>query len=550
MDDLLACPPNFEGPTWRKKVTGEWHLPDKTLGWEIINWLATYVRSPDGDGPFLPTLEQCRWLLWWYARDNDGEFVYRSGTLRRMKGAGKDVVAAALSLAELCGPVSFSHFNLKGNPVGKPRFAAWVQLAAVSYEQTKNTRALFPALITDRMKREYQLEVGKTLIYSGAGGRIESITSSPFSAEGNRPTFVVLNECQYWFESNNGHALAGILEGNVTKVKGARKLSICNAHVPGEDSVAERDYDAYLAVKAGQAVDTGVLYDSIEAPADTPVSEIPPEDIDPEGYASGIAKLRAGIDIARGDATWLSVDSIVASILDVRNPVSESRRKYLNQVLSADDAYLATYEWDACADTESKLEPGERIVLGFDGSKTQDHTALVACRVEDGCLFLIKAWNPEMYGGEVPRMDVDATVRSTFAKYEVVGFRADVKEWESYIDQWSRDFKRVLKVLASPGNPVSYDMRGNQKRFTLDCERFLDAVLERELTHDGNPVLRQHVLNCRRHPTNWGGLGVRKASRDSSRKIDAAVCAIIAFGLRHEYLMSRKARSRRVSVIK
>jgi hypothetical protein len=344
--------------------------------------------------------------------------------------------------------------------------------------------------------------------------------------------------------------LAGILEGNVTKVNGARKLSICNAHVPGEDSVAERDYDAYLAVKAGQAANTGVLYDSIEAPADTPVSEIPPEDIDPEGYAAGIAKLRAGIDIARGDATWLSVDSIVASILDVRNPVSESRRKYLNQVLSADDAYLATYEWDACAATESKLEPGERIVLGFDGSKTQDHTALVACRVEDGCLFLIKAWNPEMYGGEVPRMDVDATVRSTFAKYEVVGFRADVKEWESYIDQWSRDFKRVLKVLASPGNPVSYDMRGNQKRFTLDCERFLDAVLERELTHDGNPVLRQHVLNCRRHPTNWGGLGVRKASRDSSRKIDAAVCAIIAFGLRHEYLMSRKARSRRVSVIK
>jgi hypothetical protein len=43
---------------------------------------------------------------------------------------------------------------------------------------------------------------------------------------------------------------------------------------------------------------------------------------------------------------------------------------------------------------------------------------------------------------------------------------------------------------------------------------------------------------------------IRKASKDSSKKIDAAVCGVLAFGARQEYLMSRKARSRRVSVIK
>jgi phage terminase large subunit-like protein len=123
--------------------------------------------------------------------------------------------------------------------------------------------------------------------------------------------------------------------------------------------------------------------------------------------------------------------------------------------------------------------------------------------------------------------------------------------FESYVDAWGRDFKRVLKVNASPGNPVAFDMRGQVKqRFALDCERFLDAVLEREMTHDGNPVLRQHVLNARRNPTNFDAVTIRKASKDSSKKIDAAVCGVLAFGARQEYLMSRKARSRRVSVIK
>ena len=550
MKRLLPAPPHIEGPTWRRYEDGSWYLPEKTLGWDILNWWATYLRSPDGEGPFLATLEQARWLLWFYAVDDDGKFIYRQATLRRLKGAGKDVVAAALALTELCGPVAFSHFNLKGDPVGKPRFAAWVQLAAVSYDQTRNTNALFPALITDRLKKDSSLEVNKTLIYSGAGGRIESITSSPYAAEGNRPTFAVINEGQYWFDSNHGHDLAAVIQGNITKTSG-RLLSICNAHVPGEDSVAERDYEAYQLVKAGQAVDTGILYDSLEAPADTPVSEIPSRETDPDGYEHGLKRLREGIEVARGDATWLNIDSIIDSILDVRSQVSESRRKFLNQVNSAEDSWVSPQEWDRVADPEAELAEGDRITLGFDGSKSGDWSALVACRVDDGCLFTIRVWNPELFGGEVPRLDVDAVVRSCFEKYEVVAFRADVHMFESYVDAWGRDFKRVLKVNASPGQPVAFDMRGAVKRkFVMDCERFLDAVLEGELSHDGNAVLRQHVLNARRQPTNFDAVTIRKASKDSAKKIDAAVCAVLAFGARQEFLMSRKARSRRVSVIK
>jgi hypothetical protein len=197
------------------------------------------------------------------------------------------------------------------------------------------------------------------------------------------------------------------------------------------------------------------------------------------------------------------------------------------------------------------LEKGEQITLGFDGSKSNDWTALVACRVSDGCLFLIKAWNPEKHeNGEVPRPDVDATVRSCFQRYDVVGFRADVYQFEAHVDQWSRDFNRKLRVKASPNSPVAFDMRGNKKRFALDCERFLDAVLEREIAHDGNIVLRQHVLNSRRFPTIYDAIAIRKQSKDSSKKIDAAVCAVLAYGCRYDFLVSKKNRSRKVVAIK
>ncbi|AGK87942.1 terminase large subunit [Mycobacterium phage Severus] len=553
---LLPSPPHKIGPTWQIREDGSWHLPERTLGWGVLNWWAKYVRSPGGTtagNPFLPTLEQARFVLWWYAVDENGRYAYRDGVLRRMKGWGKDPLAAALALVELCGPVEFSHWDLDGNPVGKTRHAAWVQIAAVSQDQTKNTFSLFPIMISKDLKSDYGLDVNKFLIYSEAGGRIEAVTSSPASMEGNRPTFVICNETQWWIETNDGHDMYGVIEGNVTKIPGSRKLSICNAHIPGQDSVAEREYDAWQDVLSGKAVDAGSLYDALEAPADTPVSEIPSQKEDPEGYAEGIAKLLDGLAVARGDSYWLPLEEILKSVLDVKNPVSESRRKFLNQVNAHEDSWISPSEWNACYPEggPKPLARNDRITLGFDGSKSNDWTALVACRVEDGCLFLLKAWNPVDHPfEEVPREDVDAVVRSAFQRYDVVGFRADVKEFEAYVDQWGRDFRRKIKVNATPGNPIAFDMRGQTKRFALDCERFLDAVLERELQHDGNPVLRQHILNARRHPTTYDAISIRKESKDSSKKIDAAVCAVLAFGSRQDFLMSKKSRSGRAVVIR
>lgn len=549
---LRPAPSHIIGPTWRKTDDDKWYLPEYSLGWGILDWWAEYVLSPGGPNAgdaFLPTLEQARFVLWWYAVDESGRFVYRNGLLRRLKGWGKDPLIAAVSLAELSGPVAFSHWDQNGQPVGKPRMSAWVQIAAVSQDQTRTTFTLFPAMASKKMRETFGLEINKTIIYSRIGGMIEGVTSSPLALEGKRPSLVVKNEVQWWVETNNGHQMSEIIQGNVDKAAygGCRALSICNAHVPGDDSDAERDYDYYQKVDAGLAIDTGFLYDALEAPADTPVSEIPPFNDDPEGYELGVERLRQGLLVARGDAEWLDIDTILASVLDIRRPITESRRKFLNQINASEDSWISPVEWDRCKREDLRpLEPKDRITLGFDGSKSNDYTALVACRIDDGALFPIRVWNPDNFPDrEVPRDDVDAMVHYCFARYDVVAMRADVKEFEAYVDQWSQKYRKRIIVNASPNNPISFDMRGNQKRFALDCERFVDAVIEGELCHDGATVLRSHILNAHRHPTTYDAISIRKASKDSSRKIDAAVCAVLAFGARQDVLMSKKNTGRK-----
>jgi len=85
---LRPLPAHITGPTWTRELNGYWHLPEKTLGWDLLDWFSEYVKSPSGedDEPFIPTDEQARFLLWWYAVDENGRYVYRNGVLRRMKG--------------------------------------------------------------------------------------------------------------------------------------------------------------------------------------------------------------------------------------------------------------------------------------------------------------------------------------------------------------------------------------------------------------------------------------------------------------------------------
>lgn len=91
IEDLAAYtdanfPPTRIGPTWQIE-DGHWLTPEHTIGYQVIEWIAENLLSPDGSGdPFIPTFEQCRYILWLYAIDERGKFAYRNSVLQRLKG--------------------------------------------------------------------------------------------------------------------------------------------------------------------------------------------------------------------------------------------------------------------------------------------------------------------------------------------------------------------------------------------------------------------------------------------------------------------------------
>lgn len=532
---VLAWDPVRIGPTWQTDGK-RWLLPDLTLGWGVLAWCGRWLQHSRGV-PWQFTLEQARFLLWWYAVSEDGRFLYRDGVFQRLKGHGKDPLGACLLLAEMLGPVRVGDWR-RGRPVGTDVDAAWAQTAAVSLEQTKNTMRLLPGLVTAEARSQFRLQPGKEQAYALGDQRfLQAVTSSPSTLEGARSTFVLMNETHHWVETNQGLEMAAVIERNTTKSAGgaARTLRITNAYEPGEDSVAERDREAWEKAQAGEVADVGLLYDSLEAPPEAPLTAEAAPSV---------------VEAIRGDSVWLDTPSIVKSILDIRNPPSRSRRFWFNQIVAAEDAWANPLEWDAIADPGQLVMPNEPVTAFFDGSKSDDTTGLVGCRLSDGHVFTIGSWSKPAgergKGWIVPRESVNSAVEAMFDAYTVVAFFADPSDtrddegerfWEPMIDDWHQKYGPKLKVWSVMSgdrrHSISWDMRSqeHQREFTGAAERFLAEVTACRFTQDGDLRLRQHIRNARRRPNKWG-VSFGKEHRESARKVDLAVCAVGARMLR------------------
>lgn len=587
----------YIGPTWKRGENGKFILPERTLGWQILRWASSRVNGDDG-GPFRPTKEQARFILWWYAVDEYGRFIYRDGVFQRLKGHGKDPLVAFIAIIEFLGPCRFSHFlerdmpeiGLKaGDPFAIENPVAWVQVAAVAKDQTKNTMTLLPMMLSQQLRDEHgmtKLDVGKETVYAHGGQRrIEAVTSSPRALEGGRPTFVIRNETHHWISSNDGHAMQRVLSDNATKSKGgaSRALSITNAYDPSEDSVAQRQREGWEAEQQAGQVDTGVLYDSVEAPetiAMTPpeaVDWMPTEDPDELRRRELCVKawLAAIVRAVRGDSTWLDIPTIVKKILSHETEPADARRFWFNNITSAADRWADPVAIRAAihpllrADREHErdgdqlrlgwiVNPDDEVAMFFDGSKNEDSTGLLLVRISDGYAFTGGVWQkPKGDEGktwQVPREEVSARVDEVFGRFNIIAFFGDpshtkeddgTRYWDGYIDRWHRKYKERLQVWSiKSGEGVSsvmWDMTSplRTREFTAAAERVRTELHHKDhegnyaplFLHDGHPALVAHLRNAHENRTDVG-TSIRKKNRMSRNKIDLAACLIGAQMLR------------------
>lgn len=433
--------------------------------------------------------------------------------------------AAALCLFELLGPCRFDHFDRHApfGVVAKEMSMPLVQIVATSEAQTQNTIRMVRAFCQKKgsLARKYDLEPGKTFIETPSGGKLMQMTSSAHSMEGGEVSFVVGDELEHWLPAQGGPAMLQTIQQNAAKM-GGRFMGTCNAWIPGEQSSGESIFEAWCDQEDGLTRGkTKILYDARIAPPNTVLTDEPEE---------GQVGLTQALEYVYEDCPWVNLESIKEQIWSPEYPESRSIRFFLNRPNAAEASWITLEEWTQLRKPDRKVEPGEKIVMFFDGSKSNDHTALVGCCMEDGHIFKIGHWRPEKPLNVVNVAAVDAGVRRAFDTYDVVAFWADVREWESFTrTAWPEDFGDRLIVPAVRGgmsaSPIAWDMRSHAYQFAEAAETAYTEIIQQTFTHDGDSALGEHVSNCRVNEFK-GRWSVKKESPKSSKKIDLAVCMI------------------------
>lgn len=558
----------------RREPTGGWHsLPWplepglETLGWGVVDWAEGRTDEPglidyQTGGPWRFTPGQVRFIVLWYAYDpRTGRWRYRRGVKRGAKGTGKDPFGASICLIELIGPSHLVHRD--GRWTGERHGMPLVQIAANSEGQGKDVLRVANAMLSRAAREHYEVDCGETRTYlqDGSGGRMELLTASEASSEGDPATFIMLNEPHHMTESSGGHRVARVARRNVGKSPAhlqARMCDFTNAHEQGADSVGERSYDAWQKQVSGRARRQDILYDSIEAP--------PSVQLDDD--ASRMSGLRA----AYADAPWSDLERLEDEVLDPETSVADSIRYYFNGLATAEMAWIEPRRFDELGRPDEVVADDEQIAMFLDCSKSDDATGLVGCRISDGHVFTLGVWQkPHGDRGKgwlAPRDEVDAVGREAFERFDVVWCGADpsparddeteAEYWRSMLDGWHRDFRTEVAVWATPGqgdkrgHAVMFDMRtstpGGQERVRMFVESAMQTAADIDehaaLTHDGHAALRTHAHNARRRSTRWG-ISLGKISRESSKKVDLAVCMVGARLGRRIALNSGKLDKRR-----
>ena len=424
-----------------------------------------------------------------------------------------------------------------GGCVGKPVDLPLVQIAATAESQTKNTMRQVVAMTSkkSRVVQEYGLDPGQTRIMAPAGGELQVITSSAAAAEGAEVTFAIGDETEHWRPNNGGPLLMEVIERNLAK-SGSRMVETLNAWEPGADSVAEATWDAWEAQQQGRTRGEGaILYDARI-----------PTNVDLTDELS----LTAGLEFAYGDTAqeqggWVDLRTTRNKVWSPKTKADVARRYWLNQPTATTDAWVARHQWESLHDSGRVLEDGEAVALFFDGSLSRDATALMGCAMSDGHVFTLGVWEPDPNDDDsrVDTPNVDLTVDRAFERFEVLGFFADVREFESFAKvSWPQRYADRLIAWALPAakepQSIAWDMRSHGKEFTLAVELCEREILDGEFTHDGDPRIARHIANARRLSTPHG-IAIRKESPDSARKIDGAVCVVGARMVRRQVLASK-----------
>ncbi|MGI5161402.1 hypothetical protein [Microbispora sp. CA-102843] len=503
-----------------------------TLGFLAADWIEAHCVVPDGfhkGDPFT----MYDWQLWCtvnhYRVKPDAKvgqlapaFYYRRSQIVAPQKTGKGPWSASITCNEAVGPAVFNGWAQggeayecrdwgcgcgwyweyePGDPMGRPWPTPLIQLLATSEDQVDNVYRPLQAMIKSGPLSAL-MRVGEEFIRLPNDGKIEIVTSSALSRLGNPIIFALQDETGLYTKTNKMVRVAETQRRGAAGM-GGRTMETTNAWDPSEESVAQRTAES-------------------QRPDIFRFHRIPPA-----GLRYGVKAERRKIHrhVYKG-SPHVDLDAIEAEAAELleKDP-QQAERFYGNRIVYGAGHYIDGDLWDSRARPRT-VEPGTPIVLGFDGSDSDDYTGFRA-ETADGYQFtptygpdrLPAVWDPARYGGQVPRLEVDAALDEIMSTYKVVRMYGDPPYWASELDAWAEKYG-ATRVLRWATYRVA-QMHSAAERLLVDV-----AKADSPLTHDGCPITSVHVKNARKAARPAQRYVLTKPSQ--GQKIDQCVISILA----------------------
>jgi hypothetical protein len=521
--------------------------------WVAIDWTERHCIIPDRDQKGQPFVHY-DWQLWvsvnWYrikpkakVGDFATAFFYRRVQIVGPQKYGKGPGAAALIVAQARGPVVFdgwaeggevydcadhgcgcgwTYTYRAGEPMGRPWATPLIQLTGTSDDAIDRNAYGYVKSMLRYGPLADQVTVGEVFTRLPNDGLIETVTSSSLSRLGNPIIFALQDETGTYTDTNKLRKVAETQRRGAAGM-GGRTLETTNAWDPGEDSVAQRTYEA-------KAKDIFRFWRNPDAEP-----SLMREDGTPFRFSNKRERRAILRWVYQGAAHVESqLDGIEAEALELmeKDP-GQAERFFGNRALSGHGVWLVPERWNSRKRIQV-IEPKIQVVGGFDGSDIDDLTGF---RLEtreayqftptfpDGRPMI---WDPADYQGKVPRTDVNAAMAHIAATYHLVRLYGDPPYWESEMDAWAELYDdeaqgkhRIIRW---------YTRRPTQMHAA--CERlYVDlGKADSGFWHDGCEITRLHVEAAHRFPRpaadNPGRYILRKPG--DGRKIDMTIPSVLA----------------------
>ncbi|RTL65916.1 MAG: hypothetical protein EKK42_20435 [Pseudonocardiaceae bacterium] len=518
--------------------------------WVALAWIERHCVIPDGmfsGDPFM-LLDWQRWSLANHYRVKDTAtfnpdspvlgpaFHNRRSMVVLPQKSGKGPLSAAVACLEGVGPSLFYGWAEAGDKyrcrdwgcpcgwvysyrAGEPMGMLWstplIQLTASSVEQVENVFAALRPMINQGPLSELVPHTREEFIRLPGNGRIDAVSSSARSRLGQRVTCRIGDELGLWLpntqmirvDDTQRRGLAGM---------GGRAFDTTNAWDPGEYSSAQQTAEAGLP---------DVFVQHPQPPANLSyLNKQERRKIHQLVYGSSLKSQGGHVDLD-------SIEAEAAELLK-RDP-NQAARFFGNLIVAGNKAWIPAETWKS-AETSQRIPTDGKLVLGFDGSDSDDWTAIRASTLSGfgftptyGPDMRPTTWNPAEWGGRIPRSEVHAAVDELCRRYNVVRMYCDPRDWQTEIESWALAYG-TNRIMEWSTNRIAA-MHETLVRFETDVSTGV-------ATHAPDFVLDLHIGNAVRHARPGDRYILGKASEH--QKIDVAMATVLAHEARCDAVAS------------